>query len=102
MRLCAAVDAKALVEEHREEILEVARRHGATSIRLFGSVATGHHTNDSDIDLLVELEEGRSLLDHVALKQELEDLLGVDVDVVTPGGLHWSIRDRVLQQAVEV
>ena len=84
----------------REEILRLASKYGARNVRIFGSVARGEAGADSDLDLLVELEAGRSLLDHVALIQDLEDLLGRKVDVVTERALHWYIRDRVLAEAV--
>lgn len=86
--------------ENRDEITRIAARHGAYHIRIFGSASRGEDTPESDIDLLVEFEEGRSLLDHVALTLDLEDLLGCRVDVLTEGGLHWYIRDRVLEEAV--
>ena len=86
--------------ERRDEILEIADRHGARTVRVFGSVVRGEETTGSDIDLLVEFEPGRSLLDHIALAQDLQDLLGRDVDVMTEKGLHWFIRDRVCQEAV--
>jgi len=62
----------------------------------------GEETPESDLDLLVEFEPGRSLLDHIALAQDLKDLLGREVDVVTEGGLHWYIRDRVCREAVSL
>jgi len=86
--------------ERREEILAVAARHGARRVRVFGSVVRGEETPESDLDLLVEFEPGRSLLDHIALAQDLKDLLGREVDVVTEGGLHSYIRDRVCREAV--
>ena len=86
--------------ERREEILAVAASHGARRVRVFGSVVRGEETPASDLDLLVEFEPGRSLLDHIALAQDLKDLLGREVDVVTEGGLHWYIRDRVCREAV--
>jgi len=86
----------------REEILRIAARHGAHNVRIFGSVASGQALDDSDVDFLVELETGRSLLDHVALKQDLEDLLGCEVDIVEPEGLHWYIRSRVLSEAISL
>ena len=89
-----------LLKGKREDILRLATLHGARSVRVFGSVATGEARPDSDLDLLVEFEPQRSLLDHVALVQDLEDLLGRKVDVVTERSLHWYIRDRVIQQAV--
>ncbi|MDD3621539.1 MAG: nucleotidyltransferase family protein [Methanofollis sp.] len=88
------------VLKKRDEILRIAAGHGARTVRLFGSAVRGEETPESDIDLLVEFEPGRNLLDHVALVQDLEDLLGRKVDVVTEGGLHWYIRDRIHQEAV--
>ena len=69
-------------------------------MRVFGSVARGEAGPDSDLDLLVEFDANRSLLDHVALVQDLEELLGTKVHVTTKEALHWYIRDRVLEQAV--
>ena len=89
-----------LLQDKRATILRIAASHGAGHVRIFGSVARGEATSASDIDLLVDLEPGRSLLDHVALKQDLEDLLGRKVDVMTEKALHWYIRDRVLAEAV--
>lgn len=87
---------------HQEAILRLAREHGARNVRVFGSAARGDDTEDSDLDVLVEMEEGRSLIDHVALKQDLEDLLGQEVDVVTEASLHPSLRERVLREAVPI
>lgn len=89
-----------LVREKKEEILGIANLHGAHNVRIFGSVAGRESATESDVDFLVELEPGRSLLDHVALVQDLEELLGCKVDVVEPEALHWYIRDRVLNEAV--
>lgn len=83
----------------RDEILRIATRYGATNVRIFGSVARGDAEDDSDVDFLVEFEPGRSLIDHVALIQDLEDLLGVKVDVVTESALHWYVRPRILEEA---
>jgi predicted nucleotidyltransferase len=85
---------------HREAILRLAREHGARNVRIFGSAARGDDTINGDLDVLVEMEEGRSLIDHVALKQELGALLGQEVDVVTEASLHPQIRERVLREAV--
>lgn len=90
------------IRNHRDEILRLARAHGARKLRLFGSAARGDDRSDSDLDLLVEMEPGRSLVDHVALKQDLEGLLGCDVDVVTEQSLHPRLRDRVLREAVSL
>jgi hypothetical protein len=84
----------------REEILRVAARHGARNVRIFGSVARGQAGKESDVDVLVDMEPGRSLLDLGALLMELEELIGRRVDVVTEQGLRPRIRERVLQEAV--
>ncbi len=95
-----SVGALPLLGEVREQILSIAARHGAMNIRVFGSVARGEATAASDVDLLVDLEPGRSLLDLSALRLDLCDLLGRDVDVVTTASLHPAIRDQVLAEAV--
>jgi len=89
-----------LLQKKREEILRIAAQHGAHNVRIFGSVARGEARLDSDIDFLVELEPGRSLLDRVALIQDLEDLLGKKVDVATAKGLRECLRDRILSEAL--
>ena len=89
-----------LLRSKREAVLRIAAQHGARNVRIFGSAARGDAGPASDVDFLVELEEGRSLLDVVGLWQDLEDLLGRKVDVVEPEGLHWYIRDRVLKEAI--
>jgi len=83
----------------RAQILRVAAVHGARNVRVFGSVARGDSGAESDIDLLVEFEPGRSLLDHAALQIELEALLGRRVDVASERGLRPRIRERVLREA---
>ena len=89
-----------MLEEKREEILRLAAKHGASNVHIFGSVARGEARADSDVDFLVELESSRSLLDRVALIQDLEDLLGRKVDVATVKGLRDVWRDRILKEAV--
>jgi len=89
-----------LLREKRQEILRVASRHGASNVRIFGSVARGDADEQSDVDFLVTLETGRSLLDHAALGLELQELLGCKVDVATENGLKPRIRERVLKEAV--
>jgi predicted nucleotidyltransferase len=88
------------LKEKREEILRIATRHGARNVRVFGSVVRGEADEDSDIDFLVELERGRSLLDHAALLLELQELLGRKVDVVSDRGIKPRIRERVLREAL--
>jgi uncharacterized protein len=91
-----------LLREKRDEILRIAARHGASNVRVFGSVAKGEATAQSDVDFLVELERGRSLLDHAALMVDLENLLGRRVDVATERGLKPRVRERILTEAVQL
>ena len=84
----------------RKEILRIAARHGAHNVRLFGSVVRGDAAADSDVDFLVRLDDDRSLMDHIALIRELEDLIGRRVDVVAEDALHRVIRARVLAEGV--
>jgi uncharacterized protein len=91
-----------ILEEYRGDILRIAAEHGAREVRVFGSVACGEDDQESDIDFLVELEAGRSLLDLGGLQMELESLLGRRVDIVTARGLKARIRERVLREAVPV
>ncbi|PKO01778.1 MAG: nucleotidyltransferase [Chloroflexi bacterium HGW-Chloroflexi-5] len=89
-----------LINQNREEILKIAERHGAYNVRLFGSVARGDHTSQSDVDFLVNMLPGRSLLDMGGLLYDLRELLNVDIDVVTENGLKPRIRKTVLKEAV--
>lgn len=84
------------LDNKRYEILRIAASHGARNIRLFGSAARGEDRPDSDLDLLVEMESGRSLLDLVALGQDLEELLHRRVDVLTDSSVHPAIRPHIL------
>jgi hypothetical protein len=89
-----------LLKVRRKEILGAAARHGARNVRIFGSVARGEERPDSDIDLLVEFELGRSVFDHAGLWLELQALLGRKVDIVTLGGLRERVRAAILSEAV--
>jgi predicted nucleotidyltransferase len=90
------------IQSQREQILEIAARHGASHVRVFGSVSRGDANPTSDIDLLVHMDETRSLLDRIALIHDLEDLLASSVEVVNDRALHPVIRDEVLAEAVEL
>ena len=92
--------ADSLVKTHREAILAIAARHGARNVRVFGSIARGEGGSESDVDLLVSFEPGRSLLDLIGLKHEVEDLVHRPVDVVTDRALSPYIRDEILAEAV--
>ncbi len=82
--------------------MQIAASYGARNVRIFGSLARGEAGPDSDIDILVNLDSGRSLLDIIALKQDLEDLLGCEVDVVTEEAISPYIREQVLKEMVSL
>jgi uncharacterized protein len=88
-----------LLKEKREDILKIAASYGARNVRVFGSVARGEADESSDIDLLVDMEPDRSLLDVASLLADLRDLLGRRVDIVSEKGLYWLIRRRILKEA---
>ncbi|CDM96162.1 MULTISPECIES: nucleotidyltransferase family protein [Limnospira] len=90
------------LQEKREEILALAAQYGASNIRVFGSVARGEADADSDVDFLVEMQPGRSLLDMGGLLMELEELLGCRVDIITEKGLRPRIRQQVLAEAIRL
>jgi uncharacterized protein len=83
----------------RQDILRYAAEHGASNVRVFGSAARGDAAVN-DVDLLVEMEPGRSLLDLVGLWQDLEDFLGIGVDVLSDGGVSPYLRERIHAEAV--
>jgi predicted nucleotidyltransferase len=102
-----------LLKAKRQEILAIAARHGAHNLRVFGSVARGEAGPESDLDILVEMEPSESLLDHVALMQDLEDLLQRKVDLVSeractgisgteclPRQLHYEGRKTLLEMSI--
>jgi predicted nucleotidyltransferase len=89
-----------LLQSKRSQILKIAARHGARKVRIFGSVARGTARRGSDIDFLVDMEEGRSLLDHAALVLDLERLLKRPVDVASERWLRRVVRKDVLKDAV--
>jgi uncharacterized protein len=88
-----------ILQGKRDEILRIAASHGARDVRVFGSLARGDAGPESDMDILVKLDLGRSLLDIIAIKQDLEDLMGCEVDVVTEAAISSYIREQVLKEA---
>ena len=88
------------VKSHRADILRIAESHGARNVSVFGSHARGEAKSGSDVDVLVELAPGHTLLDLIAIKQDLEDLLGCGVDVVTEASISPYIRADVLSEAI--
>ncbi len=91
-----------LIEEKREDIVNIAARHGARNVRVFGSVVRGEDRPDSDVDLLVDVEATTSSWFPAGLILDLEQVLGRPVEVVTERGLNPLIRERVLREAVPV
>ena len=87
------------LQQNRDQVLEIARAHGARNVRVFGSVAHGADREGSDVDLLVDVDENVSLFTLAGLEQALRDLLGVPVDVRTPAEISHYVRDRVLADA---
>ncbi|MFO7976241.1 MAG: nucleotidyltransferase family protein [Candidatus Hydrogenedentota bacterium] len=94
------MDLQEILREKRDEIIRVAARHGARNVRVFGSVARGDADSHSDVDLIVDLEPGTSLLAHAALSLELNELLECKVDVISSRGIKARIRAHVLEEAV--
>jgi hypothetical protein len=89
-----------LLDEYRQAVLRIAARHGATNVRVFGSFARGQAAAGSDLDVLVSMAPGRSLLDLIALGDELELLLGRPVDVVSDRGISPYLREQILAEAI--
>jgi len=87
------------LRKKRNDILLLASRHGAKNVRIFGSAARGEAGPESDVDFLVKMEDGRSLLDLSALVADLQDILGRKVDVVSEDGLYWLLRRKILKEA---
>ncbi|KAB8133685.1 nucleotidyltransferase family protein [Gracilibacillus oryzae] len=91
-----------VLQEKREIILNLAAQHGIQNVRVFGSVSRLEDGPLSDLDLLVDFEKGRSLFDLIRFKQEVEDLINTRVDVVTESSIHWSLKEEVLNGAIQL
>lgn len=91
-----------ILERHRKEVREIVAVHGHSNPRVFGSVARGDDDEISDLDFLIEFRPHTTLFDLAQLRIELQDLLGVEIDVVNPKGLPDRFRERVLEEAVTV
>lgn len=96
----ATLVLRSRLEQLREQIQTIAAQYGISQIRVFGSVARGEATDESDIDLLVEMEPERSLLDRIGCIQDLSDLLTCRVDVVTLKNIREEWRDRIQKEAI--
>ena len=89
-----------LIAYNRDAILKIAQRYNVSNVRIFGSMARGDAGYNSDVDLLADLDANTSLLDRIALAQEIEGLLGRKIDLVTPDKLHGVIKDRVMKESI--
>ncbi len=85
--------------QKRDDILRLAATYGAGNVRVFGSGVRGEDSAESDIDFLVSLDPGRSIMDQAGLLTDLRNLLGRDVDVVADDNIHWLLRRRILKEA---
>ncbi len=90
---------KSIQTLHRNNIIDIVTKYGGSNIRIFGSIARGEDKPDSDLDILIDIEDGRSLFDIIAIQQDLEDILGRKVDVVTDGGLSPYLKEYILDEA---
>jgi len=90
---------KTVLRQRRSEIFKIADQYGVHNIRIFGSVGKETERPDSDVDFLVDLEKGRSLLDLGGMVFDIQRLLGRRVDIVTEKGLHWYIKETILNEA---
>ncbi|PIQ11837.1 MAG: DNA polymerase subunit beta [Hydrogenophilales bacterium CG18_big_fil_WC_8_21_14_2_50_58_12] len=88
-----------ILQSKRNEILALAAKHGASNVRLFGSVVRGEDREDSDVDFLVDMQETRSLFDLIGLQQDFEKAIGRKVDVLTSNGINRYLKDRILGEA---
>jgi len=88
------------LQSKRTEILALAAKHGASNVRLFGSVIRDEDRDGSDVDFLVDMQENRSLFDLIGLQQDLEKAIGRKVDLLTPNGINRYLKDRILAEAV--
>ncbi len=100
IRAGVGLGVEAIVGPHRSQIRRLARRYGATNLRVFGSVRRGEADSDSDLDLLVDWKEGASLLQSAGFRVALQELLHRRVDTVEERFLHWALRPQVLAEAV--
>ncbi len=89
-----------MLKRYKKYIEESARRHKIRSVRVFGSFARGEEKEESDIDLLVEIEPDCSLLDLIAMKHEIEDLTRRTVDVVTTKGISPYLVEQIVSEAI--
>jgi predicted nucleotidyltransferase len=88
------------IQRHRDAIIKIAERHGASNVRVFGSVARGDTTESSDLDLIVRFEPGRTLFDQGELLMDLRELLGIDVDIISEGSINGRFGQIIAREAI--
>ena len=93
---------KSIIQAKRGEILEIGHRYGAHDIRIFGSIARGDQTEDSDLDIIVRFDPDRTLFDQGGFLMDLQDLLGVKVDVISERAMRPQFREHVMTEAVSL
>jgi predicted nucleotidyltransferase len=91
-----------VLNSHREQIRAIVMAHRATNVRVFGSVVRNEDTDSSDLDLLIDPTSETSLMDIGAIRFELKNLLGINVDILTPNSLPATFREKVLQESIPV
>ena len=94
--------AREIIAELKSQIIPILREHDVIHAAVFGSFARGEEKEDSDLDILVELREDKSLLDLVALKLDLQEILKREIDVVTYNAIYPEIRERILREQVPI
>ncbi len=92
----------AQLKQYKNEIIQLAQKYNSTNVRIFGSVARGENTPDSDIDFLIDMTPEQDLFDFIRLTRELSQLLGCKVDIVHSNSLHHSIRQQILDEAISL
>lgn len=90
------------LRKYKYDILKIASVYGVKDLKIFGAVARGKEDEESDIDLVVEMESGKTLLDRLAFKLKLEDLLGKNVDVISIGALKGKLKENVLKEVISI
>jgi len=93
---------KETLDLNKDKILSIAKNNGISKISVFGSTIRGEDTVDSDIDFLVEIDDDCSLFNIIRFKQEVEDIVGRKVDVVTDQSVHWTLKEQIINEAVQL
>jgi predicted nucleotidyltransferase len=93
---------KETLDINKDKILSIAKENGIRKVSVFGSIIRGEDTIDSDVDFLVEIDDNCSLFNIIRFKQEVEDIVGRKVDVVTDQSVHWTLKEHIINEAVQL